>query len=96
MPVIRQEPDNGELLYSGRALIARTFREHAAAMEAAVGVLSKEARLVLRRLLKLGKGGKDDLRGAAESPDIGNSQRGDRSPCRPPAYVHRRRSDQRS
>jgi MarR family 2-MHQ and catechol resistance regulon transcriptional repressor len=50
-----------ELTAKGRALITNTFREHAAAMEAAVGVLSKEERLVLLRLLKkLGKGGKDE------------------------------------
>src|SRR5438093_1637042 len=47
-----------ELTAKGRALIAKTFREHAAAMEEAVGVLSKEERLILLRLLKkLGKGG---------------------------------------
>ena len=40
----------------GRALITRGFREHAAAMETAVGVLSKNERLTLLRLLKkLGK-----------------------------------------
>src|SRR5213592_2980569 len=40
----------------GRALITRGFREHAAAMENAVGVLSKSERLTLLRLLKkLGK-----------------------------------------
>jgi MarR family 2-MHQ and catechol resistance regulon transcriptional repressor len=50
-----------ELTPKGRALITRTFREHAAAMEEAAGDLSKEERLILLRLLKkLGKGGKDD------------------------------------
>src|SRR6266704_5687167 len=49
-----------ELTAKGRALITKTFREHAAAMEEAAGVLSKEERLMLLRLLKkLGKGGKD-------------------------------------
>ena len=50
-----------ELTAKGRALIAKTFREHAAAMEEAVGVLLKEERLILLRLLKkLGKGGEDE------------------------------------
>src|SRR5216683_1185636 len=50
-----------ELTAKGRALIAKTFREHAAAMEEAAGVLSKEERLMLLRLLKkLGKGGEDE------------------------------------
>ena len=45
-----------ELTAKGRALITRGFREHAAAMETAVGVLSKNERLTLLRLLKkLGK-----------------------------------------
>jgi MarR family transcriptional regulator, 2-MHQ and catechol-resistance regulon repressor len=45
-----------ELTAKGRALITRTFREHAAAMEVAAGILSKEERLVLLQLLKkLGK-----------------------------------------
>src|SRR5882724_7339067 len=45
-----------ELTAKGRALITRGFREHAAAMENAVGVLSKSERLTLLRLLKkLGK-----------------------------------------
>jgi len=40
----------------GRALITRGFKEHAAAMEAAVSSLSKSERLTLLRLLKkLGK-----------------------------------------
>src|SRR3984893_8739899 len=47
-----------ELTPKGRALITKTFREHAAAMERATGPLSKEERLTLLRLLKkLGKGG---------------------------------------
>jgi MarR family transcriptional regulator, 2-MHQ and catechol-resistance regulon repressor len=50
-----------ELTAKGRTLIAKTFREHATAMEEAVGVLSKEERLILLRLLKkLGKGEKDE------------------------------------
>src|SRR6267154_6134161 len=49
-----------ELTAKGRALIAKTFREHAAAMEEVAGVLSNEERLTLLGLLKkLGKGGKD-------------------------------------
>ena len=45
-----------ELTAKGRALITRGFREHAAAMEAVVSVLSKKERLTLLRLLKkLGK-----------------------------------------
>src|SRR6202140_3391082 len=50
-----------ELTAKGRALITKTFREHATAMEEAAGVLSKEERLMLLRLLKkLGKGGKEE------------------------------------
>ena len=50
-----------ELTAKGRALITKSFREHAAAMEEAADVLSKEERLVLVRLLKkLGKGGEDE------------------------------------
>ena len=50
-----------ELTAKGRALITKTFREHAAAMEEAAGVLSKEERLMLLRLLKkLGKGGSEE------------------------------------
>jgi MarR family transcriptional regulator, 2-MHQ and catechol-resistance regulon repressor len=50
-----------DLTAKGRALITKTFREHAAAMEEAAGVLSKEERLILLRLLKkLGKGGEDE------------------------------------
>ena len=45
-----------ELTGKGRALIRRGFREHAAAMETVVSVLSKNERLTLLRLLKqLGK-----------------------------------------
>jgi MarR family transcriptional regulator, 2-MHQ and catechol-resistance regulon repressor len=50
-----------ELTAKGRALIAKTFREHAAAMELAAGILSIEERLMLLRLLKkLGKGRVDE------------------------------------
>src|ERR1700682_3733941 len=46
-----------ELTPKGRALISRIFRKHVSAMEEAAGVLSKEERLILLRLLKkLGKG----------------------------------------
>src|SRR6478672_11943445 len=45
-----------ELTPKGRALITRGFGEHAAAMEGVAGVLSKNERLTLLRLLKkLGK-----------------------------------------
>jgi MarR family transcriptional regulator, 2-MHQ and catechol-resistance regulon repressor len=45
-----------QLTPKGRALITRGFREHAVAMEDAVGVLSENERLTLLRLLKkLGK-----------------------------------------
>ena len=45
-----------ELTAKGRALITRGFREHAAAMETAISVLSKNECLTLLRLLKkLGK-----------------------------------------
>ena len=45
-----------ELTAKGRTLIMRGFREHAAAMETVVGVLSENERLTLLRLLKkLGK-----------------------------------------
>src|SRR3982074_1623972 len=36
----------------GRALITKTFQEHATTMEEAAGVLSKQERLILMRLLK--------------------------------------------
>src|ERR1700681_3407239 len=50
-----------ELTAKGRALITKTFREHAAAMGEAARVLSKEERLILLRLLrKLGKGREDE------------------------------------
>ena len=49
-----------ELTAKGRALVTKTFREHAAAMEEAAGVLSKdERRMLLRLLKKLGKSGGD-------------------------------------
>jgi DNA-binding MarR family transcriptional regulator len=45
-----------ELTAKGRALITLGFRDHAAAMETAVSILSKKERLTLLRLLKkLGK-----------------------------------------
>jgi MarR family 2-MHQ and catechol resistance regulon transcriptional repressor len=48
-----------ELTAKGRALITKTFREHAAAMEEAAGVFSKAERLMLLRLMKkLERGGK--------------------------------------
>jgi MarR family 2-MHQ and catechol resistance regulon transcriptional repressor len=47
-----------ELTAKGRALITKTFRVHAAAMEDAAAALSKEERMTLLHLLKkLGKGG---------------------------------------
>src|SRR5712692_2767751 len=50
-----------ELTAKGRALVTKTFRKHATAMEEVASVLSKEERLVLLRLLKrLGKGGVDE------------------------------------
>lgn len=50
-----------ELTAKGRALVTKTFREHAAAMERHAGLLSKEERLTLLRLLKkLGKGREDE------------------------------------
>ncbi len=50
-----------ELTAKGRALITKTFREHASAMEEAAGVLSiEERRMLLRLLKKLGKGGEDE------------------------------------
>jgi MarR family 2-MHQ and catechol resistance regulon transcriptional repressor len=49
-----------ELTAKGRAVITKTFREHAVAMEEAAAALSKEERLILLRLLKkLGKGAED-------------------------------------
>jgi MarR family 2-MHQ and catechol resistance regulon transcriptional repressor len=46
-----------ELAAKGRALITKTFREHAAAMEKVAGVFSNAERLTLLTLLKkLGKG----------------------------------------
>jgi MarR family 2-MHQ and catechol resistance regulon transcriptional repressor len=56
-----------ELTAKGHTLITRTFRVHAAAMEAAAEVLSKEERLILLRLLKkLGKGREDESQPAVE------------------------------
>ena len=50
-----------ELTAKGRALITKTFRLQAAVMEEAAGILSKEERLNLLRLLKkLGKGEADE------------------------------------
>jgi len=50
-----------ELTSKGRTLITKISREHAAAMENVVGVLSKEERLMLLRLLKkVGKGREDE------------------------------------
>jgi len=50
-----------ELTPKGRALITETFRDHAAAMEKAAGVLSKGERLLLMQLLKkLGKAETDE------------------------------------
>jgi MarR family 2-MHQ and catechol resistance regulon transcriptional repressor len=50
-----------ELTSKGRTIITKISREHAAAMEKVVGVLSKDERLMLLRLLKkLGKGGEDE------------------------------------
>jgi MarR family 2-MHQ and catechol resistance regulon transcriptional repressor len=50
-----------ELTAKGRTLVAKTFREHAAAMEEVAVVLSKGERLTLLRLLKkLGKGGEEE------------------------------------
>src|SRR4030081_2603255 len=46
-----------ELTAKGRALITKTFGEHAAAMEEAADILSiEERRMLLRLLKKLGKG----------------------------------------
>lgn len=50
-----------ELTPKGRGVITKTFRKHAAAMEEAARVLSREERLMLLRLLKkIGKGGKEE------------------------------------
>ena len=57
-----------ELTAKGRALITKAFREHAAAMELAAGVLSKEERLMLLRLLKKrGRVGEMNLSGIVDS-----------------------------
>ena len=66
-----------ELTAKGRALITKTFREHAAAMEEAAGVLSKEERLILLRLLKkLGKGGEDSTPGQPRLPPTAAARAG--------------------
>src|SRR5207237_6801559 len=58
-----------ELTAKGRALITKTFREHAAAMEEAARVLSKEERRMLLRLLKtLGKGDRQPAKRFGFSP----------------------------
>src|SRR5947207_10918328 len=50
-----------ELTPKGRALITKTFRDHAAALAEAAGVLSKEERMMLLRpLKKLGKAETDE------------------------------------
>lgn len=50
-----------ELTAKGRRLITKIFRAHAIVMEEAAGVLSKEERLILLRLLKkFGKREKDE------------------------------------
>jgi MarR family 2-MHQ and catechol resistance regulon transcriptional repressor len=50
-----------ELTPKGRTVITKISREHAAAMEKVVGILSKEERLMLLRLLKkVGKGREDE------------------------------------
>jgi MarR family transcriptional regulator, 2-MHQ and catechol-resistance regulon repressor len=58
-----------ELTARGRALITRGFKEHAAAMETVVSVLSKKERLTLLRLLKkLGKHAAPTRRRLASRP----------------------------
>src|SRR5438477_10894645 len=58
-----------ELTAKGRALITKAFREHASAMEEAAGILSKEERRMLLRLLKkLGKGDRQPAKRFAFSP----------------------------
>jgi MarR family transcriptional regulator, 2-MHQ and catechol-resistance regulon repressor len=53
-----------ELTAKGRALITKTFGEHAAAMEEGATILSTEERLTLLRLLKkLGKGREEESSG---------------------------------
>jgi len=50
-----------ELTAKGRAFITKAFGKHAAAMEEVAGVLSKEERQILLRLLKkLGKGEQEE------------------------------------
>jgi MarR family transcriptional regulator, 2-MHQ and catechol-resistance regulon repressor len=65
-----------ELTAKGRALISKTFREHAAAMEEVAGVLSKEERLMLLGLLKkLGKGREDESSATTRSQKQSRSGR---------------------
>ena len=60
-----------ELTAKGRALIVRGFREHAAAMEKAMRVLSKKERLTLQRLLKkLGKDAAGSLPKSEKKPSL--------------------------
>ena len=60
-----------ELTGKGRALIVRGFREHAAAMEKAMRVLSKKERLALQRLLKkLGKDAAGSLPKSEKKPSL--------------------------
>jgi MarR family 2-MHQ and catechol resistance regulon transcriptional repressor len=60
-----------ELTAKGRGLIVRGFREHAAAMEKAVRVLSKKERLALQRLLKkLGKDAAGSLPKSEKKPSL--------------------------
>ena len=62
-----------ELTRKGRALIAATFRKHAAAMEKMVAILSKKERTALLRLLKkLGKhAGRRDPDGRRRAKEAG-------------------------
>ena len=61
-----------ELTAKGRALIVRGFREHAAAMEKTMHVLSKKERLTLQRLLKkLGKDAAGSLPKSKKKPKPG-------------------------
>src|SRR6476619_2941861 len=60
-----------ELTAKGRALIVRGFRDHAAAMEKAMRVLSKKERLALQRLLKkLGKDAAGSLPKSEKKPSL--------------------------
>jgi len=55
------------------ATTAKIFREHAVAREEAAGVLSKEERLMLLRLKKIGKVGKTNLSTTDEFSDAPRS-----------------------